>query len=140
MIGIGIVGYGYWGPNLARCVAEAAGCRLVGIADTSRAALSRAAKRHANAALHEDWRELLADPAVDAIVVATPAATHFDIALGALRAGKHVLVEKPITTKSEDALFLRDVFLGGVGRGLVLLASLHQDGLEQPRRHLAVVA
>jgi len=106
VIGIGIIGYGYWGPNLARCVAETAGCRLTGIADGSPAALARAAKRHPAAALHGDWRDLVADPATDAILIATPVATHFELALAALRANKHVLVEKPITASGADARIL----------------------------------
>lgn len=106
MIGIGVIGYGYWGPNLARCVAEATGARLVAVADVASAALGRAAKRHPAVRLHEDWREVVNDPDVDAVLVATPVDSHFRIALAALRAGKHVLVEKPITSTAEEALTL----------------------------------
>lgn len=106
MIGIGVIGYGYWGPNLARCVADTSSCRLVGIADASAAALARAAKRHPGATLHEDWRALVADAEVDAVLVATPVETHFEIALAALRAGKHVLVEKPVTATAAEARVL----------------------------------
>ena len=63
MIGIGVIGYGYWGPNLARCVAETEGCRLAGIADFSAAALARAGKRYPGLALHQDPRALIDDPA-----------------------------------------------------------------------------
>jgi predicted dehydrogenase len=103
MIGIGVIGYGYWGPNLARCVAETEGCRLAGIADFSAAALARAGKRYPGLALHQDPRALIDDPAVDAVLVATPVATHYDLAAAALRAGKHVIVEKPIAASSDDA-------------------------------------
>lgn len=103
MIGIGVIGYGYWGPNLARCVAETEGCRLAGIADFSAAALARAGKRYPGLALHQDPRSLIDDPAVDAVLVATPVATHYDLAIAALRAGKHVIVEKPIAASSDDA-------------------------------------
>jgi predicted dehydrogenase len=120
MIGIGVIGYGYWGPNLARCVADVAGCRLAGIADAAPSALARAAKRHPGVALHEDWRALLADPAVEAVLVATPVETHFDIASAALEAGRHVLVEKPVTTTSAEARSLRDA---AARRGLVLLVD-----------------
>ncbi len=106
MIGIGIVGYGYWGPNLARCAAEADGCLLAAIADRSADALARAQKRHAAATLYEDWPLLLSDPRVEAVVVATPVQSHFEIALAALRAGKHVLVEKPMTATTEQARIL----------------------------------
>jgi predicted dehydrogenase len=108
MIGIGIVGYGYWGPNLARCVAETEGCRLAGVADFSAAALARAGRRHPGVALHGAPRDLIEDPAVDAIIVATPVATHFELAVAALRAGKHVMVEKPMTSCSADARLLID--------------------------------
>lgn len=108
MIGIGVIGYGYWGPNLARNVAETGGCSLIGIADQSAAALARAAKRHPSARLYESWQELLAAPDVDAVLIATPVSSHFEIACAALRAGKHVLVEKPITTTTTAASILID--------------------------------
>jgi predicted dehydrogenase len=108
MIGIGVIGYGYWGPNLARCVAETDGCRLVGIADASAPARARAAKRHPGVTLHENMRDLIDDPLVDAVLIATPVATHFELAAAALRAGKHVIVEKPITTNADDARRLID--------------------------------
>lgn len=106
MIAIGVVGYGYWGPNLARCVAETDGCRLAAVGDLSSANLEKAGRRHPSAKLHGHWRELIADKDVDAVMVATPVGTHFEIALAALKAGKHVLVEKPITTTSREAAIL----------------------------------
>lgn len=120
MIGIGIVGYGYWGPNLARCVAETAGCRLAAVADAAPAALARAAKRHPGTRLHEEWRALVTDPAVDAVLVATPVEAHFRMALVALRAGKHVLVEKPMTTTTEEA---RTLVEEAARRRLVLMVD-----------------
>jgi predicted dehydrogenase len=108
MIGIGIIGYGYWGPNLARCVTETTGCRLTAIADRSATALSRAAKRHPGASLHTDWQDVIADPATDAVLVATPVGTHFELARAALRSGKHVMVEKPIAATSGEASILID--------------------------------
>jgi predicted dehydrogenase len=106
MISIGIIGYGYWGPNLARCAAESDGCRLAAIADFSSAARERAGKRYPAAKLYSSWQDLLADPKVDAVVIATPVSTHYEIALSALLAGKHVLVEKPMTNTSAQALRL----------------------------------
>ena len=106
MIAIGIVGYGYWGPNLARCVAETAGCTLAAIADRSSAALERAGRRHPAARLLVDWRDLVADPGIDAVMIATPVASHFELALSALRAGKHVFIEKPITPSAREARLL----------------------------------
>lgn len=100
MIGIAVIGYGYWGPNLARCFAETDDCQVVAIVDSSPAALARAHKRHPQARLLTDWREALADPQIDAVAVATPVSTHFEIAYAALQAGRHVLVEKPMTETS----------------------------------------
>lgn len=103
MIGVGIVGFGYWGPNLVRCFAEADGCRLAAIADASADARGRAGKRYASVTIHDTWKALVADPNVDAVVVATPVHAHFEIALAALIAGKHVLVEKPMTQTCHEA-------------------------------------
>ena len=97
MISVGIVGYGYWGPNLARATAETDCCAVAAIADFSDAARDRAGRRHPSARLVADWRELVDDPGVDAVAIATPVHTHFEIAHAALKAGKHVLVEKPMT-------------------------------------------
>lgn len=106
MIGIGIIGYGYWGPNLARCVSETAGCRLTAVADQSPEALLRAGKRHPGTTLYGDWRDLVADATTDAIIVATPVATHFELARTALASGKHVMVEKPMAANSSEACIL----------------------------------
>jgi predicted dehydrogenase len=108
MIGIGLLGFGYWGPNLARCVCEADGCRLVGICDPTTEALARAGRRYPAARLLADWRSLVTDPDVDAVVVATPVRTHYELAAAALAAGKHVLVEKPMTATVEEAEALID--------------------------------
>jgi len=106
MIGVGIIGYGYWGPNLARCVAETEGCELAAIADLSPAALAKAGKRHPSASLGAEWQSVIDNPGVGAVFIATPVKTHFQIALAALRAGKHVFVEKPITQTSCEAAVL----------------------------------
>lgn len=108
MIRVGVVGYGYWGPNLARAAGDTAALSVEMIADRSPAALERAARRHPAARMAEDWRALVADPKVDAVLVATPVSTHFEIALAALRAGKHVLVEKPMTEKVATSSILID--------------------------------
>lgn len=102
MIGVGIVGYGYWGPNLARALAESGLARVEMIADMSSDARKRASMRHPGARTTADVDEILRDPAVDAVMIATPVRSHFPIALSALRAGKHVLVEKPMTETVEE--------------------------------------
>ncbi len=106
MISVGVIGYGYWGPNLARCVAEGENCALGAVTDVSAASLAKAAKRHPAAKLYDRWRDCVSDPALDAVVIATPVGTHFEIALAALQMGKHVLIEKPITAKSAEATIL----------------------------------
>lgn len=107
-IGIGIIGYGYWGPNLARCVAATEGCHVAAIGDASDAALGRAGRVHPGAHLWKDWRSVIDDTSVDAVVVATPVCLHYEMARAALRAGKHVLVEKPMAESSAQALTLID--------------------------------
>jgi predicted dehydrogenase len=120
MIGVAVLGYGYWGPNLARCFAETDGCRVVAIADPSPTALARAASRYPAARMVADWRDVLDDPAVDAVAVATPVRSHHEIACAALLAGRHVLVEKPMTATSEEA---RGLVEEAARRGLVLMVG-----------------
>lgn len=106
MISIGVIGFGYWGPNLARNAGEAVPSRLTAISDMSPAALARAGKRHPGVKLYADWRELMADGEIDAVLIATPVSSHFELAMAALKAGKHVLVEKPMTKTSAEARLL----------------------------------
>jgi predicted dehydrogenase len=108
LVRIGVIGYGYWGPNLVRNFSEVRDCQVVAVSDTrpDRRALVQA--RYPAVDTTDDYRELLDDPNVDAIVIATPVSTHFPLALEALRAGKHVWVEKPITTTSDEAAQLID--------------------------------
>ena len=90
---VGLAGLGYWGPNLARNFDQLAD--LAWLCDVDRAALERFASRYPQARVTADFGDLLDDDALDAVVVATPVPTHFDLARRALEAGKHVLVEKP---------------------------------------------
>jgi predicted dehydrogenase len=103
MIGIGIVGYGYWGPNLVRNFSEVKGAQVAAVCDLSPDKLAIAQRRYPTIRATSDFNELLRDPKVDAVVVATPVRTHFKLAMAALKAGKHVLVEKPITETSAEA-------------------------------------
>lgn len=106
MIGIGIIGYGYWGPNLARAVSETDGLALRVVADLSPAAREKVERRHPATRTTGDWRALVTDPQVDAVIVATPVNTHFEFALAALKSGKHVLVEKPMTESPATSAIL----------------------------------
>jgi predicted dehydrogenase len=108
MIGVGVVGCGYWGPNLVRNFDEIAGCRLVAACDIRLDRLAVVKRRHPRVHVTADYDELLADRRIDAIAIATPVASHYALALRALEAGRHVLVEKPLAASSEQAVRLVD--------------------------------
>ncbi len=103
MIKVGVIGYGYWGPNLVRNFMECKGVEVSAVSDLREARLDQLRVRYPSLRTTKDYRSLLTDPAIDAIVIATPLPTHFDLAMEALRAGKHVLVEKPLTATAEQA-------------------------------------
>jgi predicted dehydrogenase len=119
-IGVGLIGWGYWGPNLGRNLAASERCRLTAVADPSPERLSLAAAVCPAARLTPSAESLLADPDIDAVVIATPAASHCALALAALHAGKHVLVEKPFTRTSSEALRLIEE---SERRGLILMVD-----------------
>jgi predicted dehydrogenase len=103
MIGIGVVGYGYWGPNLVRNFWAIPGAELRWVCDLKTERLAGLRKRFPSVQITERFDELLNDPKVDAIAIATPVTSHFALALRALQAGKHVLVEKPLATTVREA-------------------------------------
>jgi predicted dehydrogenase len=103
MIGIGVIGYGYWGPNLVRNFSQVGNARVAAVCDARPERRAVVEQVYPSIKTYADVREMLADPAVDAVAVATPVKTHFGLALQALQAGKHVFVEKPITSTSEEA-------------------------------------
>lgn len=103
MINVGLIGYGYWGPNLVRNFAENPDFQVKSVADLRPERLELIKGRYPYIHLTENNDEVLTDPGIDAIVIATPISTHFDLALKALENGKHVLVEKPLTSSSEHA-------------------------------------
>jgi predicted dehydrogenase len=103
VIGIAVVGYGYWGPNLVRNFGELEDARVVLCCDQDPSRLRRLRTRHPAIATTTDFAEVLRHPDVDAIALATPVGTHYDFARSALEHGKHVLVEKPLATRVADA-------------------------------------
>jgi predicted dehydrogenase len=107
-IGVGVIGYGYWGPNLVRNFANNAGVRLVGVCDMSLPRLAGCSRLYPNVLTTTDFNELISNPWIDAIAIATPVKTHFDMALAALKAGKHVLVEKPLAQTAAQVLRLME--------------------------------
>jgi len=117
---VAVVGAGYWGPNLARNFSASADWRLVAICDLDGAKAAALAEKVGHVDVHTDLAELLARDDVDAIAVATPARTHHAVVLAALRAGKHVVVEKPLADSREHAL---EMVNAAESRGLTLMAD-----------------
>lgn len=108
MIRIGVIGYGYWGPNLVRNFYETPGAQVACVSDLRAQRLGQVQARYPTVRVTENHRELIDDPGIDAVAIATPVATHFDLALRALRAGKHVFVEKPLAATAEQVQRLID--------------------------------
>jgi predicted dehydrogenase len=102
-LSIGVVGLGYWGPNLARNFASIPGCELAYLCDADAGARERAARAFPAARATPDIERLLADPDLDAVAVATPVRTHADLAVRVLEANKHCFVEKPLAQSAADA-------------------------------------
>src|SRR5919202_807607 len=103
MISVGVIGCGYWGPNLIRNFVENEAARLSWVCDTDERRLAEIGRRYPSARATPDYRQLLADPALDAVAIVTPVATHHQFAKDALAANKHVLIEKPLTTRACEA-------------------------------------
>jgi predicted dehydrogenase len=103
MINIGIIGYGYWGPNIVRNFNAANGANVVSICDRNMESLLRAKKAYPHVAITGDCDELLTSPSIDAVAVITPVSTHYELARKALENGKHVFVEKPFTRTAAQA-------------------------------------
>ncbi len=117
MLGIGVIGCGYWGPNVIRNFASIEACELRAVCDLDPERLSSVHRRYPAARATADAHALIADPAVDAVAICTPIHTHFLLAHAALEAGKHVLVEKPLTDSVEMAEALVEM---AEDRGLTL--------------------
>jgi predicted dehydrogenase len=101
-----IVGYGYWGPNLARNIAASPTTQLSAICDTDAESRRRARRQHPSTPVVGSWEDVLGDEEISAVVIALPMRMHYEYALQALEAGKHVMVEKPLaeTVAQCDAL------------------------------------
>jgi len=103
MINIGVIGCGYWGPNLIRNMAKVPGCRVAAVADQRLDRLESVKWLSPGMRLTTSARELVESDSIDGIVIATPISTHFELAKACLTNGKHVLIEKPLTTKVAEA-------------------------------------
>jgi predicted dehydrogenase len=106
---LGLIGYGYWGPNLCRNFMSLEGAHLKYVCDSSEENLEAAGARCDRAKLVKDPEEVFSDESVDAVVITAPAVTHYQLALEAMRAGKHVFVEKPMSLEVEQGQALLDV-------------------------------
>ena len=103
VVRFGVIGFGYWGPNIVRNVSGLENGDLVAICDQNPAALKRASKLYPGVTMTSEAREILTSPDIDAVAVVTPVWTHFELAKAALENGKHVFVEKPFTSTSQQA-------------------------------------
>jgi predicted dehydrogenase len=132
---VGIIGYGYWGPNLARNFNETGGSRVVAVSDLRPERLAEARALYPSVKVSTDFRELLEDPAIDAVVIATPVSTHHPLAMAALQAGKHLLVEKPLALNSGQASELIDT-AGRLDRVLMVDHTFVYTGAVQKIKEL----
>ncbi len=106
MVNMGVIGYGYWGPNLVRNFQETADARVVMVCDLKSENLAKVQKRYPAIQTTTQVEEIFKNPSIDAIAIATPVLTHYDLGLRALRAGKHVFMEKPLASNTAQALEL----------------------------------
>ncbi len=120
MLGVGVIGYGYWGPNVVRNlmeVREAAVRRIVDLRDDR---LELVGRRYPAIQADHEVDALIKDPRIEAVVIATPTASHFELAMQAFQAGKHVLIEKPMTATVAEAAHL---VAEAERRGLILMVD-----------------
>lgn len=118
--GIGVVGVGYWGPNIVRNFAGTDGAAVVAVADLDPAKLQKIARAYPGVETTRDVQDLFANPRIDAVVIATPVRGHYALTMAALRAGKHVLVEKPLAETPEQG---QEMINEASRRGLVLMVD-----------------
>jgi predicted dehydrogenase len=119
-IGVAVVGAGYWGPNLVRNFQSSPSFQLRWLCDLDVERARQVLGRYCTVEATDNLSQVLDDPRVRAVAIATPAGTHLDVAMAALRAGKHVLVEKPLAARYADALALVEE---ADRRGLVLMCD-----------------
>jgi len=111
MLNIGVIGYGYWGPNLVRNIGSIESALLVSVCDLNPDVLKRVSGIYPNIEVTTDFNEIISSPKTDAVAIATPVFTHYELAKKALENGKHVFVEKPFTSsvpQAEELIELAD--------------------------------
>jgi len=117
---IGIIGYGYWGPNLLRNFALIKDCQVLSVADFRKERLDLVSRAYPSLSVTNNPNEILSSSKIDAVVIATPISTHYDLAKKALECGKHVLIEKPMTSNSQEA---EDLINLAEKKGLLLMVD-----------------
>jgi predicted dehydrogenase len=120
MINIGVIGYGYWGPNLVRNFSELEGLSMSAVADLDQKKLDLVKRRYPGARVTTRFQDVVEDPSINAIAIATPVRTHFELGMAALKAGKHLWLEKPMTETLEQGSQLVEE---ARNRNLVLLVD-----------------
>jgi predicted dehydrogenase len=136
-VSVGIAGYGYWGPNLARNFHRLPDARLTAVCDPLPGRLEHLQASHPQVSGYADFAEMLAESGIDALVVATPVATHHALAKTALLAGKHVLVEKPMAASSRECADLMEI---AEGKGLTLMVGHTYLYSEAVRKIFEIIA
>jgi predicted dehydrogenase len=120
MLKAGVIGYGYWGPNLVRNFMNCEHTEVRKVSDLDPARLAVCRSGYPSIETTTDYRDIINDPAIDIVVVATPVAAHYQLSLEALRAGKHLWVEKPFTSTVEQGEILLDE---AARRGLTVIVD-----------------
>jgi predicted dehydrogenase len=136
VVNVGVIGYGYWGPHLVRNLSELPNCRVAMLADLEASRREQAARRYPGLRTTADAGDLFAAADLDAVVIATPICTHFDLARRALEAGKHCLVEKPLAEHADEA---RELVTLAEQRNLVLMVGhtfLYNEAVRDVRRRI----
>jgi predicted dehydrogenase len=103
LVRVAVIGYGYWGPNVVRNLHGLEHCEVVSVCDKNTAVLKRASRQYPAIQMTTDFAEVLSSPQIDAVAIVTPVWTHFALAKAALENGKHVFLEKPLTSTTEQA-------------------------------------
>jgi predicted dehydrogenase len=120
MVKIGQIGVGYWGPNLLRNLVANKKCRVKCVVDLSKERCDYARNLYPAITVSDNFDDVLRDPEIDALVIATPVATHFDLAMKALNAGKHILVEKPLARSVAE---VEEIGILGEKKNLVIMVG-----------------
>ncbi len=111
MLNLGVIGYGYWGPNIVRNFSAAKDCSLISVCDKNAAALKKAQKLHPGLKVTTDYNDIVSSKKIDAVAIITPVSTHYELARKSLENGKHIFVEKPFTaavTQAEELIELAE--------------------------------